>query len=331
MIAMIVYFIQVYNTDLYLDRELDALFLTETWLSESDDVPITELTPEGFHFIHAPRKSRRGGGVGIVYKSDIKVQQNEWSFASCEGLDMHIRIENKPVRVLLVYRPPQCNKSDFLTELSDFLSEAIASKHELLILGDLNFHLEDDDCPQTRELRNLIAAFSLTSRICEPTHKAGHTLDAVLHIKNSAFVINHTITDLDISDHFLIELCINSPKPIVPRKSITKRNIKDIDLEQFRADISSLSISHDVDIASAVESYNTTLKKVIDDHAPLQTKQVKIRRNTRWFNEQIRSAKVVRRRLERKMKKSGLVSDKQTFLNQCRYVNFLVKSAKRNI
>ena len=52
------------------DRELDALFLTETWLSESDDVPITDLTPNGYRFLHVARKSKRGGGVGLVYKSD---------------------------------------------------------------------------------------------------------------------------------------------------------------------------------------------------------------------------------------------------------------------
>ena len=59
-----------------------------------------------------------------------------------------------------------------------------------------------------------------------------------------------------------------------------------------------------MDITTAVQSYNNTLKKVI---APLQTKDVKIRRNTRWFNEQIRNAKVVRRRLERKMKKNWII------------------------
>ena len=38
--------------------------------------------------------------------------------------------------------------------------------------------------------------------------------------------------------------------------------------------------------------------------------------------------KIVRRRLERKMNKSGLDSDRKAFVNQCRYVNFLVKTAK---
>ena len=103
-----------------LDRELDALFLTETWLSESDDVSITDLTPEGFHFIHDPRKSKKGGGVGLVYQSDIKIQQNKWNLTSCEGLDIDTHLNKKPVRVLLIYRPPQCNKRIFLLNLVIF-------------------------------------------------------------------------------------------------------------------------------------------------------------------------------------------------------------------
>ena len=77
-----------------------------------------------------------------------------------------------------------------------------------------------------------------------------------------------------------------------------------------------------------VHEYNTKLRSAIDNHAPLQTKSVKIRRNNRWFNDQIRSAKIVRRRLERKLNKTGLDSDRKAFINQCRYVNFLVKTAK---
>ena len=244
-------------------------------------------------------------------------------------MDIHTHLNSKPVRVVLIYRPPQSNKNDFLTELSEFLSENIASKNELVLLGDFNFHLEDDKSPHTRELCNLLTAFGLESSITQPTHKAGHSLDAVIHMKNSAFTFNHRIVDLDISDHFLIEISLDVSKPVPPKKSIVKRNLKNIDLDKLKNDISNaLEIPADSSIDTAVQIYNENLRGVIDSHAPLVAKHVKIRRNTKWFNDQIRSAKIVRRRLERKMNKSGLVSDRKAFVNQCRYVNFLVKTAK---
>ena len=73
-----------------------------------------------------------------------------------------------------------------------------------------------------------------------------------------------------------------------------KRNIKDIGLDLFKNDtINCLSISQDSNIETAVHEYNTKLKGVIDDHVPLQTKSVKIRRYTKWFNNLIRSATLI--------------------------------------
>ena len=89
-----------------------------------------------------------------------------------------------------------------------------------------------------------------------------------------------------------------------------------------------LHISPDIDIKQAVDTYNVTIREVLDKHVPLKTKNVIIRRNTKWFNDQIQKAKVVRRRLERKKDKSGLESDRDAYSNQCRYAGFLIDTAK---
>ena len=69
-------------------------------------------------------------------------------------------------------------------------------------------------------------------------------------------------------------------------------------MDKFKNDITkALEIPTDSSIDSAVQIYNENLRGVIDNHAPLVTKHVKIRRNTKWFNDQIRTAKIVRRRL----------------------------------
>ena len=44
--------------DMIVERDLDVLYLTETWLrEEGDDVSIGEMTPPGFSFLHRPRVS----------------------------------------------------------------------------------------------------------------------------------------------------------------------------------------------------------------------------------------------------------------------------------
>ena len=76
-------------------------------------------------------------------------------------------------------------------------------------------------------------------------------------------------------------------------------------MANFKQVYNCLSISTYLSIYDTISAYDTNLKSVVDDHTALQTKHEQIKRNTRWINDKIRSAKVVRRRFERTMKKSG--------------------------
>ena len=58
--------------DYTLDRDTDLFALTETWLEpgNNDGVLIEELSPTGYKFLHNPRSSGRGGGVGSFVSKD---------------------------------------------------------------------------------------------------------------------------------------------------------------------------------------------------------------------------------------------------------------------
>ena len=62
-----------------------------------------------------------------------------------------------------------------------------------------------------------------------------------------------------------------------------------------------------------------------------KTKRIVIRPNTKWYNKNIRDAKVVKRRLERKWRKSGKQTARTEYVKQCRYVSFLLTAAKTKI
>jgi hypothetical protein len=60
--------------DFISEHELDAMFLTETWLRPSGDEPIIrKLTPSGYKLCSFPRPSR-GGGICILYKDSLHSQ-----------------------------------------------------------------------------------------------------------------------------------------------------------------------------------------------------------------------------------------------------------------
>ena len=57
---------------------MDLIAITETWLNigEKDNKIIKDLTPADYKCVHLPRKGRRGGGVGFVYRSSFNVVVN---------------------------------------------------------------------------------------------------------------------------------------------------------------------------------------------------------------------------------------------------------------
>ena len=76
------------------------------------------------------------------------------------------------------------------------------------------------------------------------------------------------------------------------------------------------------DADKAIKTYNCQLTDLTEQHAPLQTKTVIARPNGKWYKQHIRNNKTLRRRLERKKKKTGLNEDKLKYQKQCKYVNF---------
>ena len=79
---------------------------------------------------------------------------------------------------------------------------------------------------------------------------------------------------------------------------------------------------------SMVQRYNVSLSETLQNNAPLFGKYVRIRPNTAWFNSHIWHAKVMKRRLERKYRKSGLEADLEKYKEQCKTVKLLLTKHK---
>ena len=79
-----------------LNKNINICCLTETWLTEADTVVYTELSHYGFKLLHCPRKTGRGGGVGIIVKSNLNIQPiKSLSYRFFELLQATLRIHTK--------------------------------------------------------------------------------------------------------------------------------------------------------------------------------------------------------------------------------------------
>jgi hypothetical protein len=310
--------------DLVEEKSLDILVLTETWLQETGDEPvIAELTPAGYSFIHRPRSSgRSGGGVAVIFRDSICVKKCEQKmFASFECMDLVISHGKLTVRTIVLYRPPpsqvnQLTDALFHEEFGKLVS-SITNKY-LLILGDFNFHWDDQQNRNTRLLTSLFDSSDLRQHVFLPTHRAGHILDWIVSRSDSLkFVQSVTVEDLLLSDHFLVVCETSLIKPSSKRKKMKTRNLKKIDMDGFCSDLSdSELVKHPPDdVEQLVSLYNSTLSSLLDTYAPEVERHVSDRPNTAWFSSSVASAKAVRRRAEKRWRRSGLVVDREIY--QC--------------
>ena len=81
-------------------------------------------------------------------------------------------------------------------------------------------------------------------------------------------------------------------------------------------------------LGELVYEYNTTLKSLLDRHAPLKTKTITLRPAALWYTEELRSQKKKRRALERRWRSSKREYDYSRFKEQCLRVNALIKKTK---
>ena len=58
--------------DLIVSNRVDIMAITETWLgSDVDNIVMSELVPNGYDIYHVPRKTRKGGGVALIYNNIV--------------------------------------------------------------------------------------------------------------------------------------------------------------------------------------------------------------------------------------------------------------------
>ena len=310
-------FIDNINNDGY-----DVCLITETWLSEMDDVKVVEATPHGYCFNHFPRKDKIGGGTGIVCKETMKpklIKAGESS--SFEYSEWQLKCgPSEILTVLVVYRPPYTKQhpvtvNTFISEFSDYLELVVTTPHKLIIGGDFNIHVEDPNDSESKKFLSLIESMSLKNNIWTPTHTSGHVLDLLITRKNDNLLLRDPEIRYFISDHAFIRVSTVFPKPEVQVKKISFRKIKDINIDNFKADILSSEIMcmKEMSVHQKARLYDTVLSNIIDEHAPVIVKEIKVKEGSPWYSQNLRKLKKEKRKAEVKWLKSGTDTDQIEF------------------
>ena len=325
--------------DHLVEHELDILSLTETWLKDDDSLAAANITPAGYNLIHVPRKHRRGGGVGLLYKSCLSVTttKGQDQLESFEVVECDFTHDNVVVKVVTIYRPPPSRKnnakfSDFIQEFSSLLNKYALFTGKLLILGDFNVHWENLESNETIRFQSLLNDHNLQQLVNGPTHESGHTLDLVITRIGEEGIGSVDVNE-SISDHSSVHCQLSLQKPKPSKKVIHYRKIKAIYPAKFTSDISESRLCSSNGSLAAdelVHQYNEVMGDLLDEHAQQRSCFVVEHLAVPWYNQDIANAKQKRRCFERKWRRTRLTIDRKRFKDQRNATRVLFQEAKSN-
>ena len=178
---------------------------------------------------------------------------------------------------------------------------------------------------------DLLSCFNLeVCNVYTPTHRNNNVLDLIVTTRSGEeTVLNLSVNDPVISDHFAVHCTLAIKRPPKARLTISSRKLCTINPDNLQHDIHSSALynSPSQDITELCDQYDSVLLSIVDKHAPLRTKIITLRPNAPWYSEEIRKQKSTCRKLERRWRRSKLESDYRPYANQCTVIqNTIFKS-----
>ena len=308
-------------------------------MKTNDSAIINEVKEQGLKMFSVPRDYGGHGGLGVIFKPEVNIKlqtknsTNLKRYKTFEYLECILKSEKGLLRFCNIYRRPyskvhRFTKSQFLTEFEEYLTTLITKPGLPILLGDFNFHMEDQSDFYSTSLSNLLDQFCYKQNIPSntSTQKQGGLLDLVLTCDEissnvSQFTVHPEGTS---SDHYMVSFDLDcSPELCKQTEKICYRNFNSIDIDKFKLDLMNSPLINVVNLPDEPENldkivdlYNEHLQKLMDIHCPLihKTQKIKIGKDP-WFDSELRELLRQCRAAERKWRKSQSITDKKLYKN----------------
>ena len=328
------------------ENDITIACLQETWLGSGDKSVYQSMQEHGYKIVKYERKDKRGGGVAILYNSNVQFKRAtlnaSLNFATFEYVCGRVFWNGNWIFIINLYRPPYSIKHQYTVKhfneefqsLLTFLSE---QKDQSLIIGDFNINVSAADDPNVKDFLNHLSTNGMMLVPTNRTHVRGGTLDLVIIDKNLQENGINVRTDEGFStDHFPLLLNLKGNDLSKENVCYTKivRDFHKLDEEKFISDLklTSLLNHNEFSILSAEEAvdlYNNTLKELFERHCPAVLKRYKPKNyKSEWFNGNLQKIKQNKRRQERKFKKRPTVENKKMMIQIRNIYNFELKKAR---
>ena len=279
------------------NKPIDILAISET--KTDPGIDDSDIDINGYKVYRADRLSDGGGGVAIyvridpniVYKPRPDLQDND---LECLVGEIFLP-KSKPILFGAFYRPPSSPVS-WQHKLETMTDTITLENKETLFTGDFNVDLLKNE----KNLQYLTEVYQFDQVISEATRVTDKTSTLIDHIytTNREYGREYGVIPLGVSDHHMVYFIRKHKQPRTSHKhtEITFRSYKHFNEEAFQRDLDQVPwsvLDMDEDPNDAWSSWSTLYTEVLDRHAPLRTRRIKVD-SAPWINDDILTAMQVR-------------------------------------
>ena len=218
---------------LLIDLKVDIISLNETRLDKRINVACLNI--DGYS-LYRNDHDRHGGGVALYIRETLSPDKYEFDY-KCESLWVKFKVNSKLYIVGSIYRPPSS-----LVEYDNFIvqdiEKASSCGHEIIILGDLNYHYDPSHDIYHNKGRYLESLFDLKQLITETTRQTEYSSSCIdlIYVCNTLYTscTSSGVFEVTLSDHFPVFVIMRLPYKTLREPRIIKlRNFKKFDQNQF--------------------------------------------------------------------------------------------------
>lgn len=116
--------------------------------------------------------------------------------------------------------------------------------------------------------------------------------------------------NIDKLDHYPVMCTLDLTRKKPKQTTKVVRDFWSVNCASFAADVSAQLSAQPVDPLNGFDAYLRAISAAVNDHVPSTTKTVRLDSRKPWYNAEIHTQRLHRRKLERRWRQSRLTIDK---------------------
>ena len=304
---------------------MDILLVSETKLD--DTFPLQQFAIDGYSDPIRLDRNCHGGGLIFFTRDDIPYKVLPHSLPTdVEGIFLELILRKTKWILMGAYNPQRNRISYFLNHVSKQLDTFLPTYENMLILGDLNSPVHDN------EMKQFCDMYNLKNLISEPTcYKNADnpsSIDVMLTNIKGSFQ-NSIAIETGLSDHH--KMTVSVLKKYTKKKApitINYRCYNSFNETNFRNDLISKLDNFQDEIIN-YDCFKSIFMKALDKHAPSKTKVIR-GNNAPFMNKTLSKAFMHRSKLKNRFNKDPTDINRRFYKKQRNHcVNLLKKEKKK--